>query len=146
MATTILQANLNHAGQAQDLFLHTMAERDCTLGIVAEPYRVPPGHSCWAQAEDASVAIHWRTSNYAPTRFVMAERDFMMIEWGTVFVIGVYILPSLDFATFADRLTRIGACVRGYAPNPVLVAGDFNTKSALWGSPRPNRRGTALEK
>jgi len=40
----ILQANLNHARHAQDLCLHTMAERGCGLGVVAEPYAVPPDH------------------------------------------------------------------------------------------------------
>jgi len=35
---TILQANLNHARRAQDLFLHTMAERGCWLGVASEPY------------------------------------------------------------------------------------------------------------
>jgi len=44
----ILQANLNHACRVQDLFLHGLAERDCGLGIVAEPYRVPPNHPLWA--------------------------------------------------------------------------------------------------
>lgn len=43
MSVPIIQANLNHACQAQDLFLHTLAERGCGLGIAAEPYRPPPG-------------------------------------------------------------------------------------------------------
>jgi len=47
MPSFILQANLNHARRAQDLFLHTMVERGCGLGVVAEPYAVPPGHSSW---------------------------------------------------------------------------------------------------
>lgn len=41
-APLIIQANLNHARRAQDLFLHTMAERGCGLGVVAEPYAPPP--------------------------------------------------------------------------------------------------------
>jgi len=39
---SILQANLNHARHAQDLFLHTMAERGCGLAVVSEPYVAPP--------------------------------------------------------------------------------------------------------
>jgi len=39
---SILQANLNHARRAQDLFLHTMAERGCGLGVASESYAAPP--------------------------------------------------------------------------------------------------------
>lgn len=41
MGMPILQANINHACQAQDSFLHMLAERDCGLGIVSKLYRPP---------------------------------------------------------------------------------------------------------
>lgn len=37
----LLQSNLNHSAGAQDLFLQTLAENDCEIGIAAKPYRVP---------------------------------------------------------------------------------------------------------
>lgn len=42
----ILQANLNHARQAQDLFVHNLVERGYGLGI-AESYEIPKNHSLW---------------------------------------------------------------------------------------------------
>lgn len=65
-AIRVLQANLNHARQAQDLFIHTLAERDCGLGIMAEPYQVPSGHPCWAVDSTGLVAITWRVTPAAP--------------------------------------------------------------------------------
>ncbi|XP_071652698.1 uncharacterized protein [Temnothorax longispinosus] len=74
----ILQANLNHCRASQDVFVQTMAERGCGLGVIAAPYRVPQNHPL--------------------------------------------VLPA-----------------------QVMVAGDFNAKSALWGSPVTDRRGRILE-
>lgn len=45
VSVAILQANLNHACQSRDLFLHTLAERSCGLDIVAEPYCLLMGES-----------------------------------------------------------------------------------------------------
>ncbi|XP_072766218.1 uncharacterized protein [Anoplolepis gracilipes] len=41
MAVRFLQANLNHASQAQNLFYQSLAERGIGLAIVAEPYKIP---------------------------------------------------------------------------------------------------------
>lgn len=41
MSIKLLQANLNHTRQAQNLFYQSLAERGIGLAIVAEPYRIP---------------------------------------------------------------------------------------------------------
>lgn len=67
-----LQANLNYARQAQDLFLHALAERNCGLGIVAEPYRVPENHTMWMASLSGRAAILWRTATNAPPHLIEA--------------------------------------------------------------------------
>lgn len=146
MAAQVLQTNLNHASQAQDNFIHTMAERDCELGIVAEPYRIPPGHPCWAADTCDSVAFIWRqTRNCAPFQKTAQGSGFVAIKWGRIFMIAVYLPPRLNRAEFDDCLDRIADCIRSYAPGPIIVAGDFNAHSTLWGSPKSDRRGLILE-
>jgi len=41
MTVKLLQANLNHACQVQNLFLQSLAERGIGLAVVAEPYKIP---------------------------------------------------------------------------------------------------------
>ncbi|XP_071582575.1 uncharacterized protein [Temnothorax nylanderi] len=116
MAYKILQGNLNHCRASQDVFLHTIAERGSGLGVIAEPYRVPPSHTCWAASRCGRAAITWRMTNEP----VLCSR----LEAGN----GV--------------LDSLRDCLEKYLPyQQVLVAGDFNAKSALWGSPATDRRG-----
>lgn len=144
--TGILQANLNHACQAQDLFLHSLAERGCGLGIIAEPYRVPPNHPLWAVSRCGRAAITWRTvTNYPPCTPLMAGEGYVAVRWGLIVVISIYLTPALVLAQFRRGLDEIGECIRRYMPSPVLAAGDFNAKSPTWGSPRQDPKGGALE-
>lgn len=144
--TGILQANLNHACQAQDLFLHSLAEHGCGLGVIAEPYRIPPGHPSWAASLCGRAAITWRTAiDCPPCTLIKAGEGYVAVKWGLIVVISIYLTPRLDLTQFWRGLDEIGECIRGCVPNPVLVAGDFNAKSPLWGSPRQDPRGGVLE-
>jgi len=145
----ILQANLNHARQAQDLFLQALAERDCGLGIVAEPYpgSTNPRHPQWMVSRCGLAAITWRKAANSPpcTRIEVGE-GYAVVRWGSIVAVGVYLSLRLDSAQFARRLDAIGECLRGrlLLTCPVLVAGDFNAKSSLWGSLQPNAKGGIL--
>jgi len=149
MANTLLQVNLNHVRAAQDLLDQYAAERDASIMVISEPYRVPPDNPCWAAARagyKVDVAIAWRRSkDPLPCTFLEAGEGYVAIRWGDVVVVGVYLAPSLDRAEFETRLGKIGDCVGKYAPSPTIVAGDFNAWSRIWGSRLTNKRGAVLE-
>jgi len=149
MVNTLLQANLNRARAAQDLMDQLAAQRDASIMVLSEPYRVPPSNPCWAAARtgfNVDVAITWRRSkDPVPCKYLEAGEGYVAVGWGDVVVVGVYLAPSLDRADYEDRLGRIGNCVRKYTPSPVLVAGDFNAWSRVWGSRRTNEKGAVLE-
>lgn len=126
----LLQRNLNHCARAQDLFLHTLAQCRCGIGIVAEPYRVRPSNPCWATNNTGSVAITWRREDGSPPCKKVGEgRACTVVEWGPLWVIGVYLPPSVDSAIFGDLLDEIAILVQGRLPDPIVVAGDFNAKA-----------------
>ncbi|XP_070529759.1 uncharacterized protein [Cardiocondyla obscurior] len=134
------ETNLNHAREAQDLFVHSLVEYGCGVGIAAEPYRVPPNHPSWAVDTLGSVAIHW-TSHTRPCIFVASGDGWVCVEWNTIYLIGIYISPALNLVDFETRLMSLDGVIRQLLPRPILVAGDFNAKSLAWGCPRPDRRG-----
>jgi len=149
MSLKLLQANVNHARAAQDLLLHSAAERGCSMSIVSEPYWVPPRHPHWAAPGTGSgvdVAITWRrTADPLPCVFLEAGGGWVAVRWGDVVVVGVYLAPSLSRASVKTRLGEISGCVRKYAPAPAIVAGDFNAWNTLWSSRSTNRRGKDVE-
>ncbi|XP_011883892.1 PREDICTED: uncharacterized protein LOC105571035 [Vollenhovia emeryi] len=141
----VLQVNLNRSRLAQDMFLHSMAERGCGLGIAAEPNRVPR-HPCWAGSEDGSVAITWRRigDTHVHTSKIGGGEGWVAVKWGPLVVLGIYLRPSLSRYEYEDRLKSLEEWIRDCLPAPLMVAGDFNVKSALWGSRRPDAKGGDL--
>ncbi|XP_025154770.1 calponin homology domain-containing protein DDB_G0272472-like [Harpegnathos saltator] len=135
-------------GKAQPLFEHTMTERDAGLGIAAEPNHVPKNHPRWFGDKLGSVAVVWRASeNSPPATFLDSGKGFVVARWGVITVVGVYLPPakSLNLFTFRSRVQDMGGTIKRYLPEPVIVAGDFNAKSELWGSRRGDGRGEEVE-
>lgn len=146
----ILQANLNYARRAQDLFLHTMAELNCGLGIASEPYGIPRDHPRWAGDRLGSVAITWREAKDSDQYSTLETGEgYVVVRWGQVVVVRTYIphQKSRGFSMdrFESRLDQLRTCIRKYSTEPILIAGDFNASSALWGSRWPNQRGETVK-
>lgn len=146
MGHKLLQSNLNHFREAQDLFLQTLAEGDYSIGVAAEPHHVPKNNPCWAGDTVGSVAITWRWWEDAPTCvFLEAGLHYVAVKWGNIAVVGIYLPPAGILTRFEGWLVEIKACIRRLRPLPTLVAGDFNAWSQAWGSRRTNVRGRTLE-
>ncbi|XP_070160599.1 uncharacterized protein [Polyergus mexicanus] len=124
----------------------SLAERGFGLGIAAEPYYVPEANPCWIGDRAGSVAITWRNDpTLPPCTPVEAGAGVVVVRWGPISVLGVYISPSVGLAQFEAFLDEVSACFRRQMPRPIIVAGDFNAKSTRWGSRFTNARGEALQ-
>lgn len=146
MSVTCLQANVGRSREAQDLFLQTLAENNCVLGIAAEPNNVPRNHPCWVGDTLASVAITWRWWRGAPicSHLESGER-YVAVRMGSVAVVGVYLPPSGTLVDFESWLEALESCIHRLRPLPIIMAGDFNSWSRSWGSKRTGARGRMLE-
>lgn len=141
----IMQANLNHARHAQELLLQHMDERDLGMAVIAESYRVPTEHPAWAGAPDGSVAITWRrTRNPVPCNREEAGDSYVLVRWGSVLIMGVYLPPRLCLVEYEERLDRMERAVRARPPAPIIIMGDFNAHATMWGLRRTNARGRVL--
>lgn len=97
--------------------MHTLAERSCGLGIVAEAYRVPANHPNWVKSTDGSAAITRRNvPESPPLTLIRAGRGFTVASWGPIVVIGVYLPPSLDRRAFSGRLQILEQQVGDHYP------------------------------
>ncbi|XP_071578406.1 uncharacterized protein [Temnothorax nylanderi] len=145
-ATKVAQINLNHARLAQDLLTQVLAERGAGLAVVAEPYRVPANHPSWVVDRTGKAAIFWSGAQHSPPLSLFESGDgFVAAGYGDVYVISVYSSPNDRPAEFSALLDRLAGCAHRCGGRPLIIAGDFNAKSALWGSPRANAQGGEVE-
>lgn len=129
------------------MFTHTMAERGCAVGIIAEPYRVPRDNPNWASDDERTVAITWRTThNFPPCNRIQSKKGVLVVDWGKFTLIGVYVSPNDRLSEFEGWLEDITNCLKTRPSRPTIIAGDFNAKSELWGAKIPNSRGRATER
>ncbi|KAL6420869.1 hypothetical protein ACFW04_014385 [Cataglyphis niger] len=107
--------------------------RGCRQEIAAEPYQIPETSLCWNGDRACSVAINGEETPHSFPAELVCEP-----------VLGCYISPNVGLAHF-EFLDDVSAGFRRQLPCPIIVAGDFNAKSAGWGSRRTDVRGRALE-
>lgn len=66
MNVKLLQTNLNHARQTQNLFCNTLRERGIGLAIVAEPHIIPENNPNWVGSTCGTVAIVRESTQHPP--------------------------------------------------------------------------------
>ncbi|XP_041973441.1 uncharacterized protein LOC121729121, partial [Aricia agestis] len=136
--------NLNHCAQAQDLWVQALLQWEIDVAVIAEPYRVLV-RSDWTGDVDSTVALVFGPKVVPPSsRNTTRGHGFVVANLGTLTVVGVYFSPNRAIADFEALLLRLTAVVEG-SNHPVVVAGDFNAKSPMWGSSVTNARGRVIE-
>jgi hypothetical protein len=134
---------LGHSRRAQDLLCQTIRESRIALTVIAEPYCVP-NTTNWAQDTSGRAAITW--SPVLSPHGVLLDRGngYVAVEWAGITVVGIYVSPNNGLEAFRDFLDEVGDCIRRCHPRQVLVLGDFNVHSTLWGNIRTTARGRWL--
>ncbi|KAI4473466.1 hypothetical protein M0802_016102 [Mischocyttarus mexicanus] len=145
---TFLVANVNHARRAQDLLVHRMREIGAGVALVAEPWWIPPGSAEWCPAlggtPSAAVLVSARVGQYSLLR---RSEFFVAVRLHGCVVVSVYFPPGGSLGEFEELLEDLGSLLDEHPwPSRVVVAGDFNARSAAWDPGcRENARGRLLK-
>lgn len=111
---------------------------------MSEPYRIPPRND-WVGDADSSVALVFGPKVKPPSsRGTTRGQGYVAVGLGALTIVGVYFSPNRPLVEFETLLVRLTTIIGG-ATSPVIVAGDFNAKSSLWGSSATDARGRAVE-
>ncbi|XP_047035837.1 uncharacterized protein LOC124641715 [Helicoverpa zea] len=139
----VLQANINHCKAAQSLLVQTFAEWLVDVAVVAEPYSVP---GSWLGDDNGSVALVARSSTDSPPLSLLERGPgYVAAAWDDIALIGVYFSPNRPLTEFENFLEVLARVASGVVQHRVLVLGDFNAKSVIWGNPTTNARGREVE-
>ena len=138
-----LQINLNRCRTAQDLLWQHLREERVDVAVISEQYRDPSPSVGWSPDAAGDAAV-WTADGSAEMR--RRETSFVAVRWRGIVVFSVYISPNITTEEFLVTLDRLEHAVRGEARGgqQVLVAGDFNARSAEWGDRVTSGRGRAI--
>ncbi|KMQ88876.1 reverse transcriptase [Lasius niger] len=144
MAVDVIQCNLNRGRRAQDLLMQQALEMKVGLCVIAEPSYIPKTTG-WFYSDNNLAAIYHNGDNLGHTcKLVRRGTNFVAARLGNVHILSCYISPNVsirEYEVFLDDLTE---CIR-ILPGKILICGDFNAWSRLWGSAFTNRRGELVE-
>jgi len=137
-----LQINIGVCKAAQELAMATANEIRADVLIISEQHRNRDEDCGWYSDVNSRAAIAI-LSDISIDKIGPPSPGFRWLEIKGYRVYSCYISPNVNFLEFEGFLARLEASVRG-ANCPVVIAGDFNSKSPEWGSPKEDPRGRAL--
>lgn len=144
--TDVVQINLNHCWAAQQLLLQTMAERGATLAVISDYNRAMGDSDHWVGSSDGKCAVYVSAKSDAVIADQGAGIGFAWTRVGTVTVYSCYCSPNCSLQEFDLLLCDLEGSIRRHpvATASLIVAGDFNSHSAEWGSATNDARGAML--
>lgn len=138
----ILQCNLNHCWAAQDLLEQHILDLQVGLCVVAEPI---PESIHWFRSEDSRAAIRWSPEVLSDIcTLVKKGQHYVIVKCRDFLILSCYIPPNVSLEVFSDFLDEISEALEDL-DNRIILCGDFNSKSTLWGSPVTDTRGEHVE-
>jgi len=141
-----LQINLNHCRQAQDLLAQTVAEERVDVVIASDPHGLKHEAGGWLTSEGGNGAAIGVFGRGVTVSNVIRDEEFVSARLGgTTQVYSCYVSPRYTLVQFQSFLQRLEASIRGLSDGAeVIIAGDFNARSAAWGDWETCSKGTEL--
>lgn len=141
----LVQGNLYHCRVAQDLLYQYMVERKVDVALISDPYRKGLEKTGWYADSGSGGAAIYVPSQRVTVAGLVRDPEFISARINGVQIINCYASPNKPVADFLNLLQRIENCARATTLGiPILIAGDFNARSAAWGDWVENKRGEEL--
>ena len=135
----IIQANVNRCRAALDLLYAEAKSTNCAVISVSEPNRQWIKNPSWMTdtQQDAAIMVLPRGP---PIIANGSGRGFVWIELPEYVVYSCYISPNVDMDTFRRFLTSLQNDTKRHRKE-IIITGDFNSHSTVWGSRKTCERG-----
>lgn len=140
-----LQVNLNHCWTAQQLLAQTAIERKTDVILVSD-YNRPLGGQQWIASSDGKCGVHIPSRSSIRATDMGYGNGFAWVRAANTLMYSCYCTPNCPLDAFDYFLTELEYSIRDHAKSHELlvVAGDFNSHSAEWGSSSEDARGELL--
>lgn len=112
--------------------------------IISEPNIKKASKSGWLTDIPRSVAIKVVGDSVRVGRFESNDTGFVWAQVNDITFYSCYISPNSEIDEFESYLNRLQRSINGSSTDGIVVAGDFNAKSSVWGNKADDRRGKIL--
>ncbi|KAL6419756.1 hypothetical protein ACFW04_011223 [Cataglyphis niger] len=141
---SIIQINLNRSPRAFDLLQQNMRELNIGVAAISEPPFISNRANRFYSSNGLAMIFHDSGLTGASPVLAFQGNNVVVVRMGEVYLVSCYVSPNIprgEFLEFVDELDDALA----HSKNKILICGDFNSKSKLWGSPFSDERGTTIE-
>lgn len=131
-----LQINLNHCRRAQDLLAQTVVKDKVDVVIASDPHcGIKHRSGGWLTDNNSGRAAIGVFNRGMTISDVTRDEEFVAARLGGRFYFySCCVSPKRTLVQFKSFLRRLEASIRGIAGDPqIVLAGDFNARSAHWG-------------
>jgi hypothetical protein len=135
-----MQLNLNRSSAAHDLVMESEPKADVLIASEPNKKRMDKGGWYVDTYRDAAIKVLNRKQKVENSG---RGKGYVWVEIDGVRIVSGYASPNIGIEEFKKYLGRLENCIR-HARLDVLVAGDLNAKSPIWGSGVEDNRGAAL--
>lgn len=145
MSFKFLQANVNMSKPSLDLLVHHAKETEVNVLLISEPNYIPTTTN-WYASKNNKAPIYIDPSRLKfNCKVIRAGSQFIAIHYGPYLVVSIYAPPSLKLREFNNLLDELSEAL-SHRVSKIILGGDFNSKSSLWGSNITDRRGVLLSR
>lgn len=141
--TKILQINTNRSHDALDLALATARNLSVDLILISEPNKKLIEKKGWLSDSRKDSCIVILNSDIKIIERGEGE-GFTYIKTQEFSIFSCYSSGNRELSELEDMLDQMSAIIRR-GNNKCIVAGDFNSKSPLWGMSKTDARGAKME-
>ncbi|KAI5735555.1 hypothetical protein M8J77_020038 [Diaphorina citri] len=136
MACEIFRTMVNESREERTTKIGLAISGDIDLCLVSEPNDNRSKE--WGGHKDAKI---WIVEGSMYTQDSGSGNGLSWIETGNIRIISCYMSPNQEENELEDILESLSECIRQGSGKEILIGGDFNAKSPLWGSLRTDARG-----
>nr|XP_022907667.1 uncharacterized protein LOC111419131 [Onthophagus taurus] len=140
----VLQANVNRSTEAMNLVELYVSEQSVDVVMLSEPNKNKVKCGNWYKNSDSDVAVKIISDDLVVYGTVSGS-GFVIVKMDFVDIIGCYLTPNEPLCDFKNKLENIASIMQQNKTKNIIVMGDFNSKSAAWGSHVEDERGRYLK-
>lgn len=136
----IMQINLNHCKNAQDLLIQTAEQLSIDVVMISEPWK-PPSYWFNDDHKNASIWTPLPSKKFKTIKSIYKSKGITAIQLNDYVYISCYVSPNISISEYTKYIMDLESFLNTIDTNFCIIAGDFNAKSPAWGSSNLDERG-----